>query len=787
MRAEIKKIQELMEGADYVTDAAIATSVHLAMTLKKPLLIEGHAGVGKTEVAKVMSRMLETNLIRLQCYEGLDAAQALYEWNYPKQLLHIKLEESTDHSLEQKEAAIFSEPFLIRRPLLQAISQDGRPPVLLIDEIDRCVTADTLITTVGGVKRAAEIEPGDEVVSFAPDQFRLAVSVVKKVVPRTAEQILRVLVGGRLIEVTPEHRFVRYSASGFEVVQARELRAGDRLPLHKRKQVRDCRDPVFDFPDSIIKLSEGAKRRLHAAYRASRRTYEELAGVVGVSRQHLRNVIQPRSIRDSLRAGVLTALSAQLGVESGPAWAEETSGLRVRPGIAFYELLGYIVADGCFANDHLCIADKDRKNLDVYAERFRDAFGQHPRIVNGPHANYELRYHSLPLGRFLAKVLGAGLNRSRHRRVPGFVFSAPAEKRAGFVRGFFDGEGWVGDHQVAATSSSPYLLVGIQHLLSSLGVDSHISRVRIHPGNFGKGPYFTLNITDTGAFAATVGFCSPAKKALLGQGRTPRFSLTELMPERMVTQALDTLRGRSVLHGTASHQTVHDILGGRVRPNAASLRRIAAAFDSPELSDLLGREVVLGEVASVERVEGSQPVYDLVLEGSPYFVANEVVTHNCDQEFEAFLLEVLAEYQVTIPEIGTITATVPPYAILTSNRSRELSDALRRRCLYLWIDFPGFDKEVRIVMRKVPGVNERLARQISRFMENLRTIRLAKVPGVAETLDWAQALSSLHADHLDEDLVAETLGCVLKDADDVKRFKRELGTGGLKRFVPAEG
>src|SRR5262245_21122162 len=137
MRAEIRKIQEMMEGAEYVTDAAIATSVHLAMTLKKPLLIEGNAGVGKTEVAKVMSRMLGTNLIRLQCYEGLDAAQALYEWNYPKQLLHIKLEERTDHTMTQKEAAIFSEPFQIRRPLLQAISQDGRAPVLLVGEVDR--------------------------------------------------------------------------------------------------------------------------------------------------------------------------------------------------------------------------------------------------------------------------------------------------------------------------------------------------------------------------------------------------------------------------------------------------------------------------------------------------------------------------------------------------------------------------------------------------------------------------------------------------------------------------
>ena len=296
MRDEIRTIQALMEGADYVTDAAIATSVYLGMTLKKPLLIEGHAGVGKTEVAKVMARMLETNLIRLQCYEGLDAAEALYEWNYPKQLLHIKLEESTEHSLQQKEAAIFSEPFLIKRPLLQAITQEARPPVLLIDEIDRS-----------------------------------------------------------------------------------------------------------------------------------------------------------------------------------------------------------------------------------------------------------------------------------------------------------------------------------------------------------------------------------------------------------------------------------------------------------------------------------------------------------DEEFEAFLLEVLSDFQVTIPEIGTIKATHTPHVILTSNRNRELSDALRRRCLYQWMDFPGYDKEVRIVTRKVPGLNERLAREISRFMETLRTLRLAKVPGVAETLDWAQALSSLHADHLDEDLVAETLGCVLKDADDVRRFKRELGTAGLKRFVPAEG
>jgi MoxR-like ATPase len=296
MRDDIRKIQDMMEAAEYVTDAPVATSVHLAMRLRKPLLIEGPAGVGKTEVAKVMARMLGTNLIRLQCYEGLDASTALYEWNYQKQLLHIKLGEAAHNNrgVSEQEHEIFSEPFLLRRPLLQAITQDSQAPVLLVDECDRT-----------------------------------------------------------------------------------------------------------------------------------------------------------------------------------------------------------------------------------------------------------------------------------------------------------------------------------------------------------------------------------------------------------------------------------------------------------------------------------------------------------DEEFEAFMLEVFSDWQVTIPEIGTIKATHPPHVILTSNRTRELSDALRRRCLYLWIDYPTPDKELRIIARKVPGINQRLAREIAKFMETLRQVRLAKVPGVAETLDWAQALASLHADHIDDTLVAETLGCVLKDVDDMKRFRAEVAKTGLATFLPA--
>jgi MoxR-like ATPase len=137
LREEVRKIQQMLEEQIYIADAAIATALYLSMVLGKPLLIEGPAGVGKTEIAKALANALQTRLIRLQCYEGLDATTSLYEWNYPKQLLHLKLEESSSASETEKEAMIFSEAFLLKRPLLQAITEHDRAPVLLIDEIDR--------------------------------------------------------------------------------------------------------------------------------------------------------------------------------------------------------------------------------------------------------------------------------------------------------------------------------------------------------------------------------------------------------------------------------------------------------------------------------------------------------------------------------------------------------------------------------------------------------------------------------------------------------------------------
>ena len=144
-----------------------------------------------------------------------------------------------------------------------------------------------------------------------------------------------------------------------------------------------------------------------------------------------------------------------------------------------------------------------------------------------------------------------------------------------------------------------------------------------------------------------------------------------------------------------------------------------------------------------------------------------------DDEFEAFLLEVLSDFQITIPEIGTIKTPNPPVVIITSNRTREVHDALKRRCLYYWIDYPSFDKELEIVETRLPGAPAKLARQITGFIQALREMDLYKLPGVAETLDWTTALVALDQKALDPVIVDETLGAVLKYQDDVDKIKGE--------------
>ena len=185
--------------------------------------------------------------------------------------------------------------------------------------------------------------------------------------------------------------------------------------------------------------------------------------------------------------------------------------------------------------------------------------------------------------------------------------------------------------------------------------------------------------------------------------------------------------------------------------------RMTESQDTP----LAEREAqIFGEAFLLKR-----PLLEAITEDrSPVLLIDEV--DRADEAFEAFLLEVLAEWQVTIPELGTIRARHKPHVILTSNRTRELSDALRRRCLFFWLPYPTVQEEIAILHARIPGISEKLAEQIGRAMQAFRAMPLQKAPGVAESLDWAMALMSLHRDHLDRATIEQTVGCVLKVRED---------------------
>lgn len=186
------------------------------------------------------------------------------------------------------------------------------------------------------------------------------------------------------------------------------------------------------------------------------------------------------------------------------------------------------------------------------------------------------------------------------------------------------------------------------------------------------------------------------------------------------------------------------------------------------------RDVVETEIFTEEYLIKRPLLEAIQSDGStpPVLLIDEI--DRADMEFEAFLLEVLSDFQITIPEIGTIRAKLRPYVFLTSNRTREIHDALKRRCLYHWIDYPAFEKEYEIVMTKFPQVRDHLAKQICAFMQRVRQMNFYKRPGVAETLDWASALITLNRQELDEKTLEETMGCIFKYREDLHHLREEL-------------
>jgi MoxR-like ATPase len=233
---------------------------------------------------------------------------------------------------------------------------------------------------------------------------------------------------------------------------------------------------------------------------------------------------------------------------------------------------------------------------------------------------------------------------------------------------------------------------------------------------------------------------------------------------KVLTEVLDTeLIRLQCYEGLDVHHAVYEWNYTR---QMMHIRVLEARGERVEEQDLFGPEFLLSRPL-LQAIEKSR-------DKAPVLLVDEI--DRSDEEFEAFLLEILSDFQISIPEIGTIKADRPPVVVITSNRTREVHDALKRRCLYYWIDYPTFEKELQIVHAKVPDASAELARQVTAFIQELRKADLYKVPGVAETLDWTAALVALDQKKLAENIVAETLGVILKYQDDVaKVLKGDVG------------
>ena len=218
---------------------------------------------------------------------------------------------------------------------------------------------------------------------------------------------------------------------------------------------------------------------------------------------------------------------------------------------------------------------------------------------------------------------------------------------------------------------------------------------------------------------------------------------------------LQCYEGLDVTHAVYEWNYARQLLEIRLREAGGPVDREALA------ADLFGPEFLIKRpLLRALETQGGRP---------PVLLIDEL--DRADEEFEGYLLELLSDYQVTIPELGTLRTDTPPIVIITSNRTRELHDALKRRCLYWWIDYPDFDKEYRIITEKVPAAPVRLAEQVTRFVQELRTAELYKVSGISETLDWIAALVALDRQELDRQVIDETLGLVLKTREDLEAIR----------------
>jgi len=279
------------------------------------------------------------------------------------------------------------------------------------------------------------------------------------------------------------------------------------------------------------------------------------------------------------------------------------------------------------------------------------------------------------------------------------------------------------------------------------------------------------------ALSVSVFLAGKLGRPLLCEG-APGVGKTELA--KVVSRVLDTdlirlqcYEGLDLAQAAYEWNYPRQLLEIQARGSARHAAAAGPAAAAPHAVDDLFTEAYLLRRPLLDAIDPRR-------QRAPVLLIDEL--DRADEEFESFLLELLSDFQITIPELGTLRAVHRPFVLLTSNRTREVHDALKRRCLYQWIDYPSADKELQILEQKVPGLSEALGRQVVAFCQGLRGAGLYKAPGVAESIDWAHALSLVGARALDADNVRATLGCLVKHQDDVERLN-----GGLTRSLLEAG
>jgi MoxR-like ATPase len=277
-----------------------------------------------------------------------------------------------------------------------------------------------------------------------------------------------------------------------------------------------------------------------------------------------------------------------------------------------------------------------------------------------------------------------------------------------------------------------------------------------------------LYVTDRGlAVAIFLALKLQRPLFLEGEAGVGKTEIARTLAQGLNTQLirLQCYEGLDINHAVYEWNHSRQLLEIRLLETGAAVARQSAS------TDLFGERFLI-----------KRPLLQAIDEShhqSPVLLIDEL--DRADEEFEGFLLELLADFQITIPELGTYRATHPPIVIITSNRTREIHDALKRRCLYYWIDYPDYQKELQIITTKIPDAPRQLAQQVTGFIQELRETELYKIPGVSETLDWTAALMALNQDRLDPQVIEDTLGIMLKYQDDIQLVRGEPVKAMLER------